>query len=423
MDVPDSGFTAAMRSALTTALAQAARVTNSQIVVGTPVQTTEAAGASNSEAPPAGAGRRSRARSALEAKRRDTDVMTMIRCAPRRSSVRALICHVATLLSSFRGGATGARCPPAAIRFILPLLSRSRSVPITIRGINAQSASNIIVAIQAATASTGVARSALSSAGRVGSVLRVAPPVATVTIGVSLYLTSRNAGPQEVGSAISGMLQGGSQVLNTALDENSLSGVTVRAGQGGDAMGAAVAQPPLPPLPPLPPIAPSGCAAAPCAAGVECLQLSPADATRLGTDFTCGDCPAGFSGDGLTCEDINECSQSPSPCDARTTCSNTLGSFRCGPCPFGFRGTGETGCVIESACATNNGGCDPRVSCTDVRGPDNVLRSVCGPCPVGTNGTGNTQCKDIDGCVVVRIRARSPQDPFPSRPNVYCDPS
>ncbi|XP_046848192.1 uncharacterized protein LOC124441766 [Xenia sp. Carnegie-2017] len=55
-----------------------------------------------------------------------------------------------------------------------------------------------------------------------------------------------------------------------------------------------------------------------------------------------GGCKDGFTGDGKTCVDINECQQSA--CPANASCNNTIGSFTCVPCDQTFFGDGKT-CV------------------------------------------------------------------------------
>ncbi|GFR97298.1 thrombospondin-4, partial [Elysia marginata] len=47
--------------------------------------------------------------------------------------------------------------------------------------------------------------------------------------------------------------------------------------------------------------------------------------------YTCGDCPSGYTGKGITCEDVNECQQNP--CYPGVTCINTRGSYQCASCP------------------------------------------------------------------------------------------
>ena len=49
----------------------------------------------------------------------------------------------------------------------------------------------------------------------------------------------------------------------------------------------------------------------------------------------------GFSGDGVTCVDINECNDPTfsSMCSVNATCNNTFGSWNCS-CNTGYRGTG-----------------------------------------------------------------------------------
>ena len=42
------------------------------------------------------------------------------------------------------------------------------------------------------------------------------------------------------------------------------------------------------------------------------------------------------------------------------------GGVICGPCPDGYEQTSPTTCVIVNECATNNGGCDPLTTCTNL---------------------------------------------------------
>lgn len=94
--------------------------------------------------------------------------------------------------------------------------------------------------------------------------------------------------------------------------------------------------PPLPPQPPQPPPAARGCAGSPCFPGATC---TPADAVQIaqGLLFTCGSCPPGYTGDGVRCQDVDECALF-SPCSPQSTCSNSVGGFQCSPCPPRTRG-------------------------------------------------------------------------------------
>lgn len=65
----------------------------------------------------------------------------------------------------------------------------------------------------------------------------------------------------------------------------------------------------------------------------------------------------------LACDvDVDECEASKNPC--HNECINLPGSFKCGPCPPGYTGNGMT-CYDIDECATNNGGCSlmPKVRC------------------------------------------------------------
>jgi hypothetical protein len=85
--------------------------------------------------------------------------------------------------------------------------------------------------------------------------------------------------------------------------------------------------------------------------------------------------------------DVDECLARNGMCDALTTCTNTPGSRTCGACPSGYSGTGVTTCRDVDECLTDNGGCDPVASCANTVGG-----RTCGACPAGYVGTGETAC-------------------------------
>ena len=113
----------------------------------------------------------------------------------------------------------------------------------------------------------------------------------------------------------------------------------------------------------------------------------------MGSSRICDCNGTGFQGfQGASCEvDIDECASEV--CDSLTVCTNTPGSFSCGDCPAGYTGTGASGCSDIDECLTNNGGCDPLTDCTNTPGG-----RTCGACPAGYSGTGATGCKNIDDC-------------------------
>lgn len=151
-----------------------------------------------------------------------------------------------------------------------------------------------------------------------------------------------------------------------------------------------------------------------CFPGVQCIVPSAVDAT-LGARPRCGACPPGFSGDGITCRDVNECAAAQPPCHPEAPCINSPGGFTCGACaaPLRGNGTGPAGCAPPTeSCAVSNGGCDPNSLCTDSpSGP------VCGACNPGFSGSGNTSCVDIDGC---KASPPQPNSTTPCAPRVAC---
>ncbi|KAL5234243.1 hypothetical protein ACI65C_001653 [Semiaphis heraclei] len=109
--------------------------------------------------------------------------------------------------------------------------------------------------------------------------------------------------------------------------------------------------------------------------------------------FTCGNCPAGYEGDGFVCTDVNECLINNGGCslNPRVQCVNNRGSFKCKPCPAGYSGDGFN-CVYMSggACAIDNGGCHPNADCTVYA--ETTIQCTCRQGYTG-NGIG------INGCI------------------------
>lgn len=76
-----------------------------------------------------------------------------------------------------------------------------------------------------------------------------------------------------------------------------------------------------------------------------------------------GGCPAGFTSNGTTCVDVDEC-LAGDPCGGHGRCLNISGDHLC-QCDAGYQSQGGT-CVTAEDCQTNNGGC--QTSCDDSSG-------------------------------------------------------
>jgi len=140
--------------------------------------------------------------------------------------------------------------------------------------------------------------------------------------------------------------------------------------------------------------------------GDETPNACDCDADNCHADATCRSgatstdrivcaCKTGFTGDGVTCADIDECAVNLAGCDPVAGCQNTPGAFTCGDCPEGYTGGGAAGCVDINECLVNEGGCDPLTRCANVDGS-----FTCSSCPAGYSGTGLTGCVDRDECQV-----------------------
>ncbi|KAK3259927.1 hypothetical protein CYMTET_31095 [Cymbomonas tetramitiformis] len=148
-----------------------------------------------------------------------------------------------------------------------------------------------------------------------------------------------------------------------------------------------ISTPAMPSPPPPSPPPPPGCDTDPCFPGTHCTEHN------VTFEFICHACPTGYLGDGIACDDVDECSSTGNhSCDVMTECVNTVGAHTCTPCPEGFEGSGLEGCLDVDECAADNGGC--AANCTNVVGS-----RECGPCPEGSFGSGYTGCSDINECL------------------------
>jgi len=122
--------------------------------------------------------------------------------------------------------------------------------------------------------------------------------------------------------------------------------------------------------------------------------------------FRCGDCPPGYSNDGLyDCIDNNECNLGTDQCSKNPlrSCQNNNGSYTCGPCPAMYRENGEYACTSIDYCVEDTHNCsrsperqclplDPGYLCDDCPTPDYVNNGPYGCTAVGpaTTITSNT---------------------------------
>jgi hypothetical protein len=128
-------------------------------------------------------------------------------------------------------------------------------------------------------------------------------------------------------------------------------------------------------------------------------------------------CIPGYTGDGFTCVELNECIEGIHNCHESATCTNTLGSFTC-KCTIGYYGTG-TFCKDINECVATFGlidNCNINAKCTNTNGS---FTCECNEGYVGngvncdlltvttpkiktdecsfTNGCDNGNCINIDG--------------------------
>uniref|UniRef100_A0A671WSE7 Thrombospondin-1 n=1 Tax=Sparus aurata TaxID=8175 RepID=A0A671WSE7_SPAAU len=103
-----------------------------------------------------------------------------------------------------------------------------------------------------------------------------------------------------------------------------------------------------------------GCLSSPCFPGSRCTSFPDGS-------FKCGKCPLGYTGNGVTCKDIDECKAVPDACHTHNgvhLCENTEPGYNCLPCPTRFSGPQPYGRGVEQATAKKQV-CKPRNPCQD----------------------------------------------------------
>ncbi|XP_043926817.1 fibrillin-2-like [Protopterus annectens] len=122
-------------------------------------------------------------------------------------------------------------------------------------------------------------------------------------------------------------------------------------------------------------------------------------------------CKQGFTGNGTTCIDINECAYTS--CSSNATCINTPGSYSC-VCAAGFTGDGQI-CVDINECSNTTSPCRPGMTCVNTVG--SYMCSSTTPSPTTAPSLG---CSQGNKPLCCNVRSDSCK---PANSSCFCDSS
>ncbi|XP_076008006.1 fibulin-1-like isoform X2 [Genypterus blacodes] len=134
-----------------------------------------------------------------------------------------------------------------------------------------------------------------------------------------------------------------------------------------------------------------------CVTGQGCINTE--GSFRCQREISCG---TGYElTDDNNCQDIDECILDTHNCGPTFVCTNTVGSFRCHPkekCPDGYIQDAAGSCIDINECLTHNSPCLTGQTCRNTLGSYTCRRNTV-TCGRGYHLTENgTRCEDVDEC-------------------------
>ena len=132
-----------------------------------------------------------------------------------------------------------------------------------------------------------------------------------------------------------------------------------------------------------------------------------ADCNNMEGTFECI-CHEGYVGNGIACDDIDECAGEIDHCHHFADCQNTPGSFYC-ECHLGYNGDGFScidvdECRLAYATTTSDESPEEEITyrkefelCSINARCENTVGSYSCSCPAGWEGDG-FECGDVDEC-------------------------
>jgi len=120
----------------------------------------------------------------------------------------------------------------------------------------------------------------------------------------------------------------------------------------------------------------------PCDENAGCTELYPGHSCK---------CNSGFQGNGVYCDDVDECALELDNCNENAICTNTIGSFTC-ECKLGYTGDGVTNCTLDDP-DVDVCGCGESGICNS-----QTLQCTCAQGYEADYTKETEKCEDVDEC-------------------------